>query len=118
MAATAISPATRKDDKVKPLTLTPEQHAGFMRDHFPAHAAIQAAVIQERIRQDELFPGKWELEDDKLMQNRRLVILAEEFGEVARAIIDDDQENLDVELVQVAAVAIAWLEARWIPTDS
>lgn len=41
----------------------------------------------------------------------RLSALVEEIGEVARALHDGDLENLAVELVQVAAVAVAWREA-------
>ena len=41
-----------------------------------------------------------------------LPILGEEYGEVCRACLgNDDAGNLRDELVQVAAVAIAWLEA-------
>jgi hypothetical protein len=36
--------------------------------------------------------------------------LAEEFGECARAILEDPK-HLHRELVQVAGVAVAWLEA-------
>jgi NTP pyrophosphatase (non-canonical NTP hydrolase) len=74
-------------------------------------AAFQR-VADERTRQDLLFPGKWKLADDKAMQLKRLAILTEELGEVARAILEEDEVNLTVELVQVAAVAVAWLEAR------
>jgi hypothetical protein len=41
----------------------------------------------------------------------RLAVLGEEFGEVARAVHDRDPEALARELVQVAAVAVAWREA-------
>jgi hypothetical protein len=41
----------------------------------------------------------------------RLAALVEEVGEVARAVHEGDLENLAVELVQVAAVAVAWREA-------
>jgi hypothetical protein len=41
----------------------------------------------------------------------RLAALVEEVGEVARALHDGDFENLREELVQVAAVAVAWVEA-------
>ena len=37
-------------------------------------------------------------------------VLAEECGEVARAVLEQDDANLRAELVQVAAVAVAWLE--------
>lgn len=39
------------------------------------------------------------------------VILGEEFGEVGRAIFEKDIEEVKDELVQVAAVAVAHLEA-------
>lgn len=38
-----------------------------------------------------------------------LPILLEEFGEVARAMQNGDKENLQEELVQVAAIAISWV---------
>lgn len=37
-------------------------------------------------------------------------VLGEEVGEVAKAILEDDYEGLRTELVQVAAVAVAFLE--------
>jgi hypothetical protein len=41
----------------------------------------------------------------------KLAVLAEEFGEVARALLEHDRDGLAAELVQVAAVCVAWLEA-------
>jgi hypothetical protein len=39
-------------------------------------------------------------------------VLAEECGEVARAVLDQESDDhLRAELVQVAAVAVAWLES-------
>jgi NTP pyrophosphatase (non-canonical NTP hydrolase) len=40
----------------------------------------------------------------------KAAVLAEECGEVARAVLDLDDTQLRTELVQVAAVAVAWLE--------
>lgn len=63
------------------------------------------AILAERKRQD-----------DKWGAHRRLplstwhLILSEEVGEVAEAVLDRNA-NLRAELVQVAAVAVAWLEA-------
>jgi NTP pyrophosphatase (non-canonical NTP hydrolase) len=86
---------------------------------------ILLQVRDERRRQDEKFG--WFENPDSLLPNgseeKRLAVLAEEFGEVARAVLErgfaeskDDHErweaNLEEELIQVAAVAIAWLEAR------
>jgi hypothetical protein len=39
------------------------------------------------------------------------MVLTEECGEVARAILDLEIDQLREELVQVAAVAVAWLES-------
>ena len=40
-------------------------------------------------------------------------ILAEEFGEVAKAILENEPEDaLEAEIIQVAAVCVSWLEKR------
>jgi hypothetical protein len=41
----------------------------------------------------------------------KAVVLSEECGEVAQAVLDKNDDALRDELVQVAAVAVAWLEA-------
>lgn len=41
----------------------------------------------------------------------KAAVLAEECGEVARAVLEKDDAALRLELVQVAAVAVAWLES-------
>jgi hypothetical protein len=41
----------------------------------------------------------------------KATVLSEECGEVARAVLERDDHQLRRELVQVAAVAVAWLEA-------
>lgn len=65
---------------------------------------IYCAIDKERDRQDREYcwRGYSEL--------RRLAVLAEELGEVARAVQRNDAENLTTELVQLAAAAIRWLE--------
>lgn len=74
-------------------------------------------VADERSRQD----AKWGDQSDH-SDERWLAILAEEFGEAARATLeasvangspeaDGWRANLDAELLQVAAVAVAWVEA-------
>lgn len=44
----------------------------------------------------------------------KLAILVEEVGEVARAMTYDngDEQNLQEELIQVAAMALSWLHSR------
>lgn len=68
-------------------------------------------VLRERIRQDD----KWGIQDHE--DGIWLAILGEEFGEVAKEVFEEDhllrsrRSELREELVQVAAVAIAWIEA-------
>jgi NTP pyrophosphatase (non-canonical NTP hydrolase) len=73
-------------------------------------AGIQFAVIRrvtaERERQDQKWGSQRHLPHD-----RWNTILGEEVGEVANAILEGDIANLKKELVQVAAVAIAFAEA-------
>lgn len=66
---------------------------------------ILVAVSNERAAQD----AKWG------EQNHRdsvwMAILAEEVGEAAKAVLEG--KDLEKELIQVAAVAVAWHESRW-----
>ena len=83
-------------------------------------------IAQERVRQRELYlTGEitFEVASTVPDNNRKLRVLTEEVGEVAEAIdfLEDDdtkvrREHLRTELVQVAAVAVAWLEALEAPT--
>lgn len=85
-------------------------------------------IVAERFRQEALRDaGKFQhtCASPHLSNDRRLVILAEELGEVARAVCElgeyvgptsaveyrEMHLNLQAELVQVAAVCVAWLES-------
>ena len=69
-----------------------------------ARQRIVYEILQERKKQDM----KWG--DQSHHPNLYwLGILVEEVGEVAKALIEDD-DNWRYELVQVAAVALSWLE--------
>lgn len=72
------------------------------------YSQLQALFLvkDERERQDKKW-GKGFFGRSDLAW---LGILAEEFGEVANAILEHDEENLITEITQVAAVCIAWLE--------
>ena len=62
----------------------------------------------ERQRQDSIFG-----EIDKSMLPTMLSVLVEEVGECAKELnekLPGDTENLEVELIQVAAVCVKWLE--------
>jgi hypothetical protein len=74
---------------------------------------IYEAIDAERFRQETLkLEGKFKYTCAyKLVPECKLAILAEEFGEVARAVCENDNANLCEELVQVAAVCVAWLES-------
>ena len=63
-------------------------------------------IMEERVRQDR----KWGEQNHPNLY--WLGILTEEVGELARAIIERRQTNEDIrrELVQIAAVCLAWLE--------
>ena len=66
-------------------------------------------ILGERLRQDKKWgdkPGEW-----KCSAAIKLAVLAEEFGEVARGLLERNAKNVREELVQVAAVALKWLEA-------
>jgi NTP pyrophosphatase (non-canonical NTP hydrolase) len=96
---------------------------------------ILLAIGNERSRQEKLkFDGKflWTCADSGVTHHEKLAVLAEEFGEVAKEVVD---YNIDVvkyakeilpfplhrriyylkrireELIQVAAVCVAWCEA-------
>src|SRR5258706_864326 len=66
-------------------------------------------VLDERVRQDRKWgrvPGVW-TNDPGI----KLAVLTEEVGEVARAVLErSPMDHLKNELIQVAAVAVAWAE--------
>lgn len=66
---------------------------------------ILGDVLHERESQYE----KWGQQDHD--EDRWMVILMEEVGEAARAIFDENPANYREELLQVAAVAVAAIEA-------
>lgn len=73
-------------------------------------------IDAERVRQQHKWGGAhpWGFGDcsrDGIGPELKVVILTEEVGEVARAVFERLDGNLRDELVQVAAVAVAWLES-------
>lgn len=65
-------------------------------------------IAQERFNQETKFGDLEKNTNGDL--NFQLTILAEEFGEVARAVRESDRPNLRHELIQVAAVSVAMIE--------
>ena len=77
---------------------------------------IHAAIMDERERQSVKWGkdhpwGSGDCSSNNVSQVVKSAVLQEECGEVARAVLDVDPGNLREELVQVAAVAVAWLES-------
>lgn len=77
---------------------------------------IYDAIRLERVRQSEKWGGnhRWGTGDCSSLRVPSMVkvaVLTEECGEVSRAVLDRDADALRTELVQVAAVAVAWLES-------
>lgn len=64
------------------------------------------AVEAERERQDK----KWGGYERDVRSHTYGVVLGEEFGEVCQATLEQDTLGLRDELIQVAAVAVAWVE--------
>ncbi len=69
---------------------------------------IMQAIRLERLRQNE----KWGVEFPGRLDERWLTILAEEVGEIAEAVLRDNDEDICEEILQTAAVCVAWLELR------
>jgi NTP pyrophosphatase (non-canonical NTP hydrolase) len=76
-------------------------------------AQVFLAIAEERHRQEFLKSrGRFTHTcADSMPASMKLAVLAEEFGEVARAVCERDYANLREELVQTAAVCTAWLES-------
>lgn len=78
---------------------------------------IYRRIDRERARQSEMWADvhTWGAGDCSSLAVPPIVkaaVLSEECGEVARAVLDRSAESdLRRELVQVAAVAVAWLES-------
>ena len=62
-------------------------------------------ILAERVVQRAKWPH-----GDRHADATWLTILTEEVGEVAKAILESGADDVRDELVQVAAVAVAWLE--------
>ena len=77
-----------------------------------AQCGAAYAVLAERMRQDE----KWGEQNHSPL--KWLAILMEEVGEVSKAILESPDvekttDEMKEEIVQVAAVALCWIEQLW-----
>lgn len=110
------------EDELPPLILTDCGHEGFPERFELVRAstfrAVGRLIKAERARQDAKFGPMGNLPNLTLEQ--RMCVLTEEVGELAQALNDArcpgghssaGLVNARAELIQVAAVAVAWLEA-------
>ena len=67
---------------------------------------LLSGIVAERQAQDK----KWG-DQRGLPRERWATILTEEVGEIARAILENDTPGLKTELIQLAAVSVAFAEA-------
>jgi hypothetical protein len=73
--------------------------------------AISAERVRQRVKWQSPHPwGTGDCSSAFVTAPVKMAVLAEECGEVARAMLDGKTEELRAELIQVAAVAVAWLE--------
>ena len=76
---------------------------------------IASAVAAERVRQRNLWDrdhdhGHGDCSSPNVPTMVKIAVLSEECGEVARAALDQNEDNLRAELIQVMAVCHAILE--------
>lgn len=69
---------------------------------------VFALISKERERQEKMFPGSFSMMSD----GDAGLVLTEEYGEWAEAVLQGRLPDSVEEMTQVAAVAVAWLEAR------
>ena len=74
--------------------------------------AISLERVHHRAMWDRKHPwGEGDCSSLDVPETVKAVVLGEKCGEVARAVLERDDDALIRELVQVAAVCVAWLEA-------
>jgi NTP pyrophosphatase (non-canonical NTP hydrolase) len=85
--------------------------------NYKLYARISDEILDERLRQERLFKeGKHSKTVQMCSNEERSVILGEEVGEVCKVLCEAigaplDKPHLREELIQVAAVCAAWVEA-------
>jgi len=89
---------------VKPLIAFKKEKADDLLLNHGQALDILHAIAKERTRQD----NKWGIQ--RLEDSQMMLVLVEEVGEVAKASLEGYQLRLREELIQVAAVAVKWVE--------
>jgi hypothetical protein len=94
----------------------------------PTYSSKVGKEINKRIAEHSRFPftqgiyltllerekqlNKWGNQNHHSL-NKWVVIMAEEVGEVSKAVLENDIKNIEEEVVQVATVCMAMLEGLW-----
>lgn len=86
------------------MDLYEEPTRGNPPSRLAARNNVKTRIAMERERQIELWG------DGPLPIDRRLAVLTEEVGEVAKAMQDEGAARMFEELIQVGAVALRWAE--------
>lgn len=121
----AVSPTAKRLLKTRGAERGVRNGAAPLWKNSPAMLCVFARIADERIRQKQLFASfKITFDCASVIPdpNRKLRVLMEEVGEVAQELdrlegLRDRRgqkfaiEDLQTELTQVAAVAVAWLES-------
>jgi hypothetical protein len=94
----------------------PTEKESNVSESIRTRGEVYALIDTERSRQRAKWSGphEWGSGDCSSAEVPAIVkaaVMSEECGEVSRAVLDGDQAGLRRELVQVAAVAVAWLES-------
>lgn len=71
--------------------------------------ATLTAIRAEQVRAQRKH-GDLSMSGASMNDAQRVVVLSEELGELARAVLDGDRDSLRAELVQLAGAAMAWAE--------
>lgn len=90
-------------------------------DRDPDSLTVLNSIAEERDRQEDLKAEgrfKYTCADAEMNPFEKYAVLGEEFGEVGRALLEKGElandkhgVSLEKELIQVAAVAMAWVES-------
>ena len=87
-----------------------------MSNEFHTISALTFDAIQAEVIRSQVLHGSNSMMSAALNPSRRLAILVEEVGEVAKELnetalgAEADKDKLEKELIQVSAMAASWIE--------
>ena len=78
------------------------------RERLQAQAELALDAQEEALLLKDVGNLEWLADDPDCPDVMRLAALTEELGEIARCLHDNDRDNLQLELAQLAGIALAW----------